>query len=71
MTRVLKMLGLYLYSLIIEHKSCNVLSILNKLTLQKKLKQIVTNNAVSDKNVKTQLQQNNKSYIITLGGAEN
>jgi len=65
------MLGLYLYSLIIEHKSCNVLSILNKLTLQKKLKQIVTNNAVSDKNVKTQLQQNNKSYIITLGGAEN
>ena len=29
----LKMLGLYLYTLIIDHKSCNMLSILNKLTL--------------------------------------
>jgi len=29
----LKMLGLYLYTLIIGHKSCNMLSILNKLTL--------------------------------------
>jgi len=31
----LKMLYLYLYTLIISHKSCNILSILNKLTLQK------------------------------------
>ena len=30
------MLGLYLYTLIICNKSCNMLSILNKLTLQKK-----------------------------------
>jgi len=30
---ILKMLGLYLYTLIIGHKSCNMLSILNKLTL--------------------------------------
>ena len=29
----LKMLGRYLYTLIIGHKSCNMLSILNKLTL--------------------------------------
>ena len=29
----LKMLGLYLYTLTIGHKSCNTLSILNKLTL--------------------------------------
>ena len=31
----LKMLGLYLYTLIIVHKSCNMLSILNKLISQK------------------------------------
>jgi len=30
---LLKMLGLHLYTLIIGHKSCNFLSILNKLTL--------------------------------------
>ena len=30
---LLKMLGLYLYPLIIGHKSCNILSILNKLKL--------------------------------------
>ena len=28
------MLGLYLYTLIISHKSCNMLTIQNKLTLQ-------------------------------------
>ena len=31
--KTLKMLGLNLYTLIIGHKSCNMLSILNKLTL--------------------------------------
>jgi len=41
---LLKMLGLYFHSLIIGHKSCNILSILNKLTLQKKLPHVVTNN---------------------------
>ena len=38
------MLGLYLYTLIIGHKSCNMLSILNKLTLKKELQTFVTNN---------------------------
>jgi len=33
----LKMLDLYLYTLIIGNKACNMLSILNKLTLQKEL----------------------------------
>jgi len=42
----LKMLGLYLYTLIIGHKSCNMLSILNELTLQKELQTFVTNNVV-------------------------
>jgi len=40
----LMMLSLYLYTLIIGHKSCNMLSILHKLTLQKKLQNFVTNN---------------------------
>jgi len=56
---ILKMLNLYLNTLIIEHKSCYVLSILNKLSLQNKLQNCVTNNAVLDKKVNTQ-QQNNK-----------
>jgi len=38
------MLSLYLYTLIIGHKSCNMLNILNKLTLQKKLQNPMTNN---------------------------
>jgi len=46
---LLKMLGLYLYILIIGHKFCNRLSILNKLTLQKKLQNVVTNNVFMDK----------------------
>jgi len=46
------MLGLYLYTLIIGHKSCNMLSILNKLTLQKKLQKKLTNNVVLDKKSK-------------------
>jgi len=62
----LKMLGLYLYILIIVHKSCNMLSILNKLTLQKKKSIFWTNNVFLDKKVKTQQQQNQKSNIKTL-----
>ena len=53
-----KMLGLYLYTLIICHKSDNMLSILNTLTLQKKLQHFVTNIVLLDKKVKTQQQQN-------------
>jgi len=33
----LKMLGMYLYTFIIGQTSCNMLSIVNKLTLQNKL----------------------------------
>ena len=50
--QTLKMLGLYLYTLIIGHKSCNMLSILNKLTLQKKLQTFVINNVFLNKKVK-------------------
>jgi len=67
---LLKMLGL-LYTLIIGHKSCNMLSILNKLTFQKELQNIVTNNVLLDKKVKTKQQQNKKSNIKTLAGAGN
>ena len=63
------MLGLYLYTPIICHKSCNKLSILNKLILQKELQTFVKNNVILDKNVKVQQQQNKKSNIKTLAGA--
>jgi len=49
---VLKMLGLYLYTLIIGHKSCNMLSILNKLKLQKVLQNFVACNVFLDKRKK-------------------
>ena len=62
---ILKMLGLYLYTLIIGHKSSNMLRILNKLTLYKELQTLVTNNVFLDKKVKTQ-QQNKKLNIKTL-----
>jgi len=55
----LKMLGLYLYTLIIGHKSCNILSIQNKLKMQKELQTFVTNNVFFfDKKVTTQQSQN-------------
>jgi len=56
---ILNKLGLYINTLKIGHKSCNILSILNKLSLQKKLQTYVTNNVFWTKKVKTQ-QQNNK-----------
>jgi len=40
--------SLYPYT-VIGHKSCNMLSILNKLTLQKELQNIATNNVFLDK----------------------
>ena len=43
----LKMRGLYLYTLKISLKSCNMLRILNNLTQQKKLHNLVTNNVFS------------------------
>jgi len=45
----LKMLGLYLYTFIISHKIGKMLSILNKLTLQKDLQMFVTNSVFMDK----------------------
>ena len=59
----LKMLGLYLYTLIIGHKSCNMLGILNKLILLKELQTIVINNVFLDKKVKTQQQQQQNKKI--------
>ena len=50
---LLKMLGLYLYTLIIDYKSCNMFNILNKFTLQN----FVMNNLFWDKEVKAQQQQ--------------
>jgi len=50
---ILKMLGLYLYTLIIRHKSCNILRLLNKLTWKKELQIFVTNYMVFDKKIKT------------------
>jgi len=60
------MLGLYLYTLIIGHKSCNMLSILNKLTLLKELQTFVTNNVFFDKKVKPQQQQSKNWNIKPL-----
>jgi len=56
------MLGLYLYTLIIGQKSCNMLGILNKLTFQKELQNCVTNNVILGQKVKTQQQKNKKTY---------
>ena len=59
------MLGLYL-TLIVGHKSCNMLSILYKLSLQKGLERFLTNNVFLDIKEKTQQQQNKKSNIKPL-----
>jgi len=48
-----------------------MLSMLNKLTLDKELQSLVTNNVFLDKKVKTQPQQNKTSNIKTLAGAGN
>jgi len=63
LVNILKMLGLYLYILIIGHKSCNMSSILNKLPLQTELQKHVRNNVFWTKTSKTQQQQNNKPNI--------
>ena len=66
--RALKMLGLYLYFLIIGHIYCNMLSMLNKLPLKKELQKIVENNVfwIKSKNTTTTKQ---KSNIKPLAGA--
>jgi len=45
----LKMLGLYLDTLIISHTLCSVSSILNELTLQRALQNFMINNVVGQK----------------------
>ena len=63
------MLGLYLYTLIIGHKSCKMLSILNKLTLQKELTNFVTKGVFLDKKRKINNNKSNKkSNIKSLAG---
>ena len=47
------MLSLYLYILIISHRSCNMLDILNTLTLNKDLQTCVINNVLMDKSKNT------------------
>jgi len=54
------MLGLNLYTLKIGHKSYNMLGILNKLTLQKKLQNYVTNNVFLTNNNDTTTTKQNK-----------
>jgi len=49
------------YILIIDHKSCNMLSLLHKLTLQKKLQNCVTNNVFLDETVKLNNSNNTKN----------
>jgi len=60
----LKMLGLYFYILIIGRKYCNMLNILNKLTLQKELQNCVINKCVFRQKVKA--QQQNKTQTQKL-----
>jgi len=61
----------YLYTFIIGHQFCNMLSILHKLKFQKELQNFVTNNVFFWQKVKTQQQQNKKSNIKTLATAKN
>jgi len=53
------MVGLYLYTLIIGHKPCNMLSI--SINIAKEIAKSYDNNVFLDKKVKTQQQQNKKS----------
>ena len=65
------MLGLYFYTLIIGHKSCNMLSILNKLKLRKELQIFVTKNVFLDKKRKINNNKTKKSNIKTHAGNGN
>jgi len=57
-----QMLSLYLYTIIIGHKSCNVYSILNKLTFQKELQYYMRNNVFFTKKSKnTTTKQKNQT----------
>ena len=68
---MLKMLGLYLHIPKIGHKRCNMLSILNGITLQKELHNFVTIYCVLHKKVNPPQQQNTKECIKILARARN
>jgi len=58
--QVLKMLCLYMLTLKIGHKFCSMLSILNEITLEKELQNIIKNGFWT-KIVKTKQQNKNKN----------
>jgi len=63
------MLGLYLYTLKIGHKYCDMLSILNKLTSQTELQNDVTNNVFKKiyKNTTTTKQKIKHKTFVGAG----
>ena len=67
----LKMLGLYLYTLKIGQKSCNMLSILKKLLLQKELQTLWQIMYFWTKSKNSSSTKQKKSNIKTLAGAGN
>jgi len=60
---MLKMLGLYIDTLLIGHKCCRILSKINELTLQMELQYVMRNNVIKIKKVKTKQQQKEKSKV--------
>jgi len=66
-TDILKMLGLYLHTLTTDHISCTSLSILNKLTLQRKLQNFVTNKFL-DRKAKEQQNTKSNKKILAIDG---
>jgi len=58
---------MYLYTLIIGHKSCNILSILNKLKLKKELQTVVTNNLIFENKVETKQKIKHKNACRSWG----
>ena len=65
------MLGLYVYTLRIGHKSGNMLSILNILTLQKEMQHFVKNDVFLNRQLNTQQRQNKINNIKTSARAGN
>jgi len=62
----LKLLDLFLDTIIIGHKLCYMLSILNELTLQKEIHNFVTDNVFRTKKAKPQQQQQNIKLNIKI-----
>ena len=70
-TKSTLMLGLYLYTLKIGQKSCNMLSLLNKLLLQKELQTLWQIMCFWTKSKNTSTTKQKKSNIKTFAGAGN